>query len=308
MQQVTEYCAEELSSAIVDSMPDLTLVISGDGAIQCTNTAWREFGQNRDCKFTDCWLDVNYLDVCDTSTSAGNEYAYQAALGIRQIINGERPDFYLDYPCFSPDQNHWYRMHVQPMQQVSQPSYLIRHQEITDTIQYIDHLETLAITDALTGLSNRRCFDTSLEAEWRRDTRAGNPLSLLLLDIDEFKLYNDQYGHMAGDYVLRRVASVLKRYARRPGDCAARYGGEEFALVLGNTGPNSAIKIARSVLQEIRGLAIEHAQSAKREIITVSLGVATTYPLQGLSDHTITNSADQKMYRAKSKGGDILVM
>lgn len=308
MSQAKGNQAEDFYSAIVESTPDLTTVIDNTGGIQCTNKAWREYGKKRDCKYTDRWLDTNYLAVCDNSTSAGNEYSSHAAQGIRQIISGELTQFQLDYPCFSPDQKQWYRMHVYPLQFVSQPFYLIQHQDITDTIKYIDHLEALSVTDALTGLGNRRCFDDSLNAEWRRDTRSGNPLSLIFIDIDEFKLYNDQFGHIAGDNVLKSVALVLGKYARRPGDCAARYGGEEFAILLGNTGPDSAIKIARSVLQEVRNLAIKHAPAANRELVTTSLGVTTTYPLQGLSEQTITDSADRKMYQAKRKGGDILVM
>lgn len=308
MIQTIGNSAEDFYPAIVDSMPDLAIVMGNDGRIQWTNMAWRDYGIDRGCKFTDRWLDINYLDVCDKATSTGNEYSSYAAEGIRQIVSGEKTQFHLDYPCFTPVNEQWYRMRVHPLQDVSQRSYLILHQEITDTIKYIHHLESLAVTDELTKIGNRRCLDASLNDEWRRDTRSGSPLSLLLLDIDEFKLYNDQYGHIAGDNVLKSIASVLTRHARRPGDCAARYGGEEFAIVLGNTGPDSAIKIARNVLQEIRGLAIEHAEAAKRKLITVSAGVATTYPLQGLSDQTITDSADRKMYRAKRKGGDLLVV
>ena len=287
-------------------MPELAVVINGEGTIQCTNTAWTEYGNSKGCTFTDRWLDINYLDVCNTSASAGNEYSQSAAQGIRQIISGEQTQFHLDYPCDAPDKMHWYRMTINPLQQISQPSYLIRHQEITDTVNYIEHLEGLTDTDPLTGLGNDRCFNVALDSEWRRDTRTGSPLSLLFLDIDEFKLYNEQNGHIAGDAVLIQIATILKRYSRRPGDCAARYKGETFALLLGNTGPNSAIKMGRAILQAIRELTIEHALTAKRKIITASMGIATTYPLQGLSVHTITALADRKMYRAKRKGGDSL--
>lgn len=157
-------------------------------------------------------------------------------------------------------------------------------------------------TDGLTGLANRRSFDELLQSEWQRAGRSGLPLSLLMVDIDHFKNFNDHYGHLAGDECLRRVASVLESGLRRSGEVVARYGGEEFVLLLPGADGAQARETAQNCLDHIRREAIAHAASSTSAQVTISIGVATVVPHPSIDAMLLVNTADAAMYRAKSAG------
>ena len=164
-------------------------------------------------------------------------------------------------------------------------------------------LESLALTDALTGLSNRRAFDEALEREWRRARREQRELSLVLLDLDDFKSINDTHGHQAGDECLRRVASALTSIARRPGDIAARYGGEELALILPATGAAGAMLVAEQVRAAIEGL--RFPDGSVGFVTTASIGVATAQKnasIGAAGPFHLLQTADRAMYQAKQNG------
>jgi diguanylate cyclase (GGDEF)-like protein len=157
-------------------------------------------------------------------------------------------------------------------------------------------------TDGLTGLANRRCFDQALDIEWQRAGRNLMPLSLLMVDIDHFKNFNDHYGHLAGDECLRRVANALDACVRRAGEMAVRYGGEEFVLLLPGVNSADACETAQNCLDRIRREAMPHAASLTAKHVTISIGVATVVPDAGLDAMLLVNSADAAMYRAKTGG------
>ena len=154
-------------------------------------------------------------------------------------------------------------------------------------------LQRLMNSDGLTGLSNRRHFDEYLELEWRRAMREQQQLSLLMIDVDYFKAYNDTFGHLAGDEALRRVAEAIRGSCSRPSDLPARYGGEEFALVLPNTSPGGARLGAEKLRQSVLGLAIEHTAPAAGAYLTVSVGLATQVPAIGSLCRQLISAADQ---------------
>lgn len=164
-----------------------------------------------------------------------------------------------------------------------------------------DELQHLARTDALTGLPNRRAFDAELAREWRRAIRAGEPISLLMLDADRFKAFNDRHGHQRGDEVLRMVAACLLRTTRRPGDLPARYGGEEFTVVLPNTDRAGALVMAELIRAAVEALEIRHADSPVGRV-TVSVGVGTLSPLVGWDSALLLGMADAALYAAKRRG------
>jgi diguanylate cyclase (GGDEF)-like protein len=167
-------------------------------------------------------------------------------------------------------------------------------------------LQRLSTTDGLTGIPNRRMFDELSMREWRRCERMKKPVALVMLDIDNFKLFNDEYGHQAGDDCLRAVAAQVLRAAPRAADLAARYGGEEFVLVLGETDADGARWVAENVRQHVTELGILHATPQRR--VTISCGVAAVLPKAGLSLEVLLRTADHALYQAKAAGRDKVVV
>lgn len=155
--------------------------------------------------------------------------------------------------------------------------------------------------DRLTGIGNRRSFDAKLATTWAQASRAKVPLSLMMVDVDFFKKFNDTYGHQAGDDCLRQVATALDSCARRAGDSVTRYGGEEFAVVLFHTSLNEARNISESMLAAVRKLNIRHEQS-NHEIVTISMGIATIVPTVDADMQQLVKEADKSLYLAKENG------
>ncbi|EPJ89005.1 MULTISPECIES: response regulator [Pseudomonas] len=163
-------------------------------------------------------------------------------------------------------------------------------------------LQRLMNSDGLTGLSNRRHFDEYLELEWRRAIREQSQLSLMMIDVDYFKAYNDNFGHLEGDEALRQVAKAIRASCARPSDLPARYGGEEFALVLPNTSPGGARLLAEKLRMTVAGMNIPHIAPAPGSGLTVSIGVATMIPPVGSNSRQLIQEADQGLYAAKNNG------
>jgi diguanylate cyclase (GGDEF)-like protein len=162
-------------------------------------------------------------------------------------------------------------------------------------------LQQLLSTDALTGIANRRRFDGALEREWRRCQRSGAPLSLLMIDVDHFKLYNDQFGHQQGDECLRQVARLLLDAVGRPADLVARYGGEEFLCMLPDSGMAGALAVANKLAAALRQADIYHPRSPAGARLTISIGAATAKDLSG-EPAALVAFADKMLYAAKAAG------
>lgn len=163
--------------------------------------------------------------------------------------------------------------------------------------------------DGLTGIANRRTFDEHVDRVWAQAAREGRPLSLLMIDIDHFKAYNDRFGHQAGDECLRRVAWSLSSHARRPLDIAARYGGEEFAMVLYDATRHHAEDMARQIQSGIESLAIAHsAAPTASKRLTVSIGIACVQPMSDRSHYGFIQLADEALYAAKERGRNCIVI
>ena len=180
----------------------------------------------------------------------------------------------------------------------------VKVRERTEALETANRqLTELTVTDALTGLANRRHFDLALVEEWARAQRSGQPLALLMVDVDFFKPYNDHYGHQAGDDCLRRVAHFLRGAARRAGDLVARYGGEEFAVVAADTDLAAALSLAEAMRATVAAAAIPHAVTpVAGGTATVSIGVAVTVPKFGETPERLLLRADAALYLAKSQG------
>ncbi len=163
-------------------------------------------------------------------------------------------------------------------------------------------LERLSSLDGLTGIANRRSFDKAIEKEWKRAIRDQTSLSLILIDIDYFKPYNDTYGHLQGDECLLTVAQTLKEHATRPADLLARYGGEEFVLIAPLTCKDGAMKLADNLQNSINKLALEHQSSKVADNVTISQGISTFIPTDDMDIEDIIKFADKALYQAKELG------
>ena len=168
-------------------------------------------------------------------------------------------------------------------------------------------LESKANFDSLTGLYNRREFEHTLEVEWRRACRNGKPISLMFMDVDHFKPFNDTYGHLAGDECLRKVGRAVKASLCRSGEFVARYGGEEFVAILPDAEGETVRQCAERILHQVENLHIPHRSSSVKEEITLSIGVATEVPALGQSPNHLLELADQHLYQAKSEGRNRVV-
>ena len=165
-----------------------------------------------------------------------------------------------------------------------------------------DLLRKLAFLDGLTGVFNRRYFDQQLLVEWARSSRSCAPLSVIMIDVDHFKAFNDRYGHQAGDDCLRQIAGALKSYLKRPADLVARYGGEEFACILPDTAFEDALVLAGEMERKVRGEHIPHEASSLGGVVTISLGLATRTVDSNGDAQALLGLADAQLYSAKKSG------
>ncbi len=165
-------------------------------------------------------------------------------------------------------------------------------------------LKQLVNLDGLTHIANRRCFDEQLQKEWQRLAREEKPLSLVLLDVDNFKSYNDYYGHLAGDDCLIKITQTVQHSIHRSADLLARYGGEEFFVLLPNTDLEGAIKVVENIRQGIHQQAIPHPKSNVKDIVTVSFGIASVIPTPNIKPDSLIALADKALYNAKQQGRD----
>ncbi|MDF1613680.1 PleD family two-component system response regulator [Desulfurivibrio dismutans] len=168
--------------------------------------------------------------------------------------------------------------------------------------RYQDFLQNMAMLDGLTGIANRRNFDQALEREWKRAQRHAQPLSLLMLDVDFFKPYNDNYGHAQGDECLRQLAQAMSAATTRPTDLTARYGGEEFVCLLPETDRKGALALGEKIRAAVADLNLPHAYSKAAEHITISVGAASLTPSADTTPEQLQKTADQALYRAKEQG------
>ena len=170
-----------------------------------------------------------------------------------------------------------------------------------------DALKGLTLRDGLTGIANRRRFDEALNEEWSRAARSRTPLSLIMIDVDHFKLYNDNYGHASGDACLRNIAAALVDSLLRPVDLLARFGGEEFVCLLPSTDETGALQVAERFKAGVAALAIPHEHSKTRPVVSISLGVATLIPIAEARPEILVVEADNRLYDAKRRGRNLIV-
>ena len=288
-----------LHSLVFNSLHDQIAVIDPQGTIVAVNAAWTRFGIENGHSASFEWVGRNYLKALSGAHRQGDADAGEALTGILEVVNDQLASFYCEYPCHSPDEKRWFMMRVIPLQNDSLRFFAISHQDITRRKLAEERAEHHAMHDPLTEVANRRYFNKTLDREFRRSRRAQSPISLIALDIDDFKGYNDGCGHLAGDRCLAQVAQVLVAFARRPNDLAARLGGDEFAVILGDTDFVQSRRIAQEIVKSVSDLGIGFGETAH---VTVSAGVATMIPHKHQPGKSLHQEADKALYGAKQAG------
>ncbi len=304
--QFHTYSASQLEQvrrlrAIVDTMAEGLMIVEPSGRIQYTNPACDSYlghgpGELAGRAITQLLRAPvgddfpHYFAMCATDPDRA------AAEGTRAVLVHHRDgvDREMD-------------LTLTPMQVGSEALVIALLHDFSHRKQYEISLERAALADPLTRIANRRHFDSFMTLEWQRAVRSGQPLSLIMLDVDHFKLYNDELGHAAGDAALREVAAVLAGHAPRATDLAARYGGEEFVVLFGETDPAAARTMAESIRGAIESIQLRHPRSPSGQWLTASLGVVTIVPTQldGIGD--FIEAADRAMYAAKDAGRNRIV-
>ena len=249
-------------------------VIDQAGAIVDVNTAWIKFGLENGQSPDYAWTGKNYLKALTASHAHGNAHGGRAN-GILAVINDQRASFLFEYPCHSPDEKRWFMMIVTRLKPDARRLLAISHHNITQRKLAEEQAEYLAMHDSLTGLANRRYFNLTLGRQFRRSMREQTPISLIAIDVDHFKDYNDQSGHLAGDDCLAQLSRAMLAFCRRPDDLAARVGGDEFAVLLGNTDMADSWSRAEAIVRAIDDLGIVYGDSKH---ITITAGVASLVP------------------------------
>ncbi|GJM07956.1 MAG: GGDEF domain-containing protein [Lysobacteraceae bacterium] len=287
-----------MHSLVVNSLEEQIAVIDRSGHIVDTNLSWGEFGRRNGLKASYSFDDCNYLEVLADSSANGDDFAQEAVQGLKSVIDGHSESFYLEYPCHSPDQQRWFIMRMVRLKD-SPEQFVVSHHDITDRKLVEQQAEYLAMHDPLTDLANRRYFEMFLKQEFRRSIRKGTSISLLEIDLDHFKRFNDEFGHVEGDDCLIRVGRVLQTHARRPTDLAARLGGDEFALVMGETNNSASQHVADTIEQAMRRLNICFENG---EPFTASVGVVSMVPDPANTEDQILRATDKALYKAKLLG------
>ncbi|MEG4508092.1 AAA-like domain-containing protein [Microcoleus sp. F6_B4] len=202
-----------------------------------------------------------------------------------------------------------YRLYFKGQNLCEDKLWVVRFEELQQENQ---RLQALVNVDELTQIGNRRYFDSCLRTEWQHMDRRGSPISLILCDIDYFKIYNDTYGHQRGDDCLRLVAQAIRRSLQRPADVAARYGGEEFAVILPETDASAALVVAEQIRAKVKALNIvfhpESVDGLPNSVVTISLGIASVVPSEENDAITLLLAADEALYESKRQGRDRLTM
>lgn len=295
---------DALHTLVINSLEEQIAVIDQAGTIVDVNRAWTSFGVENGLSSKYRCVGCNYLKVLSASVDGGDSLAAEAVQGILDVVSSKRASFYLEYPCHSPDEKRWFMMRVARLKDDSRGLFVISHTNITLRKLAEERAEHLAMHDPLTGLANRRYFNQSLNREMRRSIRNRTAITLIALDVDHFKDYNDELGHLAGDQCLVKVGQALLALSRRPDDLAARLGGDEFALLLGDVDFVESQRVAEAILKNVCDLNMVFGES---RLVTVSLGVVSVILREQQHEDFLAQEADKALYRAKTAGRNRVV-
>lgn len=296
--------AENLAVSVMDALISNICVVDLTGEIFAVNRAWMEFSASNAGGAERTYVGTNYLDICRCSTGPASEEATDFGAGLHDVLEGRADLFQIEYPCHSPTELRWFSARITPLvkregtQNGKKFGAVVSHLNITERkLLELDYAR-LASTDPLTDLPNRRFLEEYAGIEFERLRRFGGDMSVLMLDLDEFKAINDRYGHLAGDTVLKSVAACCKAAVRKS-DVFARIGGEEFVAVLPETDEAGAVSLAEQLRSMIEDLRIKTDAGTLR--VTSSIGV-TSVTAGDQSISSALHRADTALYAAKNAG------
>lgn len=292
--------AARFQQAVFDSLSAHIAVLDSQGMIVQTNAAWRTYAAGTDCAKGSDSIGASYLDILDGMSGKDQGVVLAAAAGIASVAAGEVHDFQLQYPFFAPADKRWFTLRVTPVHDVEQ-RIVVSHEDVSRLKAAELASWRLANIDTLTGVLSRRNFFNLAEQELARSRRYGLPLMVLMLDLDHFKLINDQHGHAAGDAVLQGFVQTVSAVLRES-DLIGRIGGEEFAVLLPNTALDGGCALTQRIIDSVRNSPVD--LGGKCIPYTVSIGAGC------LSNETsfsiLLDLADTALYRAKHSGRDRL--
>ena len=295
---------EQYSFSVSQIRAVLTLAIKRNSVVNDSLDTYSVLSHQIEANF----LPSSFANTDDSSFNFNFDRHHNSQNNSHSKLNSDRKwGVLVAYNYHNPRK--WQPEELEFLQQLTtQVTIAIQQSELYRQLQDANQkLEKLAILDGLTEVANRRYFDYTLSNEWQRLAREQKPLSLLLCDIDYFKLYNDTYGHPAGDRCLQAVAKILKASIKRPADLVARYGGEEFAVILPDTDAEGAVFVANNIRQNLTALQLTHEKSKVKPYVTLSIGLATDIPKSREESSTLIDRADRFLYQAKQRGRDCIV-
>lgn len=294
--------SEERFRSILENAPIGMAIVSLEGRFMLVNRALCEIvGYNKEDLEKLTFQELTHPDDLETNLAH-----------VQQLLDGSMQNYTMEKRYLRKDRQIVWIQHTAsiirdaagtPLYYISQIEDISERKQALNALEESNrNFEALSITDGLTGIANRRRFDEFLAQEHARHARSGGKLSLIMLDIDYFKLFNDHYGHVSGDECLRQIARVLDDSTVRPADLVARYGGEEFACILPETGQHGALRVAERIRQNIMNLAMPHELSDIADCVTASMGVVTMRCSADKMASEIIIQADELLYKAKSLG------
>ena len=285
--------SELLMQAGLDSLSAHIVILDQYGVIKFTNKAWRNFAKQNGADRKKCCEGINYLELAENVEEKNSKEAPIAARGIKQVMNGKKELFTLEYPCHSPDEKRWFKMRVTPFIGSDPYTVIIAHENITERKLKEEEMEYCSFHDLLTGLYNRRYFEQEIE---RLNQSRRLPISIIIGDLDGLKYINDNYGHKMGDTYIIKAGEVIKEVTRGD-DIIARIGGDEFAVLLAETDSHSVKNICKRIEEKCKKY---NDEKQLPEPLSISLGTATMIEKDQSLDDLFTK-ADQNMYKNKEK-------
>ncbi|MGB1090524.1 MAG: diguanylate cyclase [Oceanobacter sp.] len=301
MQPVSEQPSSDNLSNILDALPEQVVVLDEEGTIVYVNQSWIDFGLANQGEQVD-WSGLSYLGECQKAVDSGDLSAVDVVQGIREVLNGKEEHFQHEYPCHSVDEHRWFHFRLFRVPQSEENRFLGIHYDITEKVLSEQKTKRMANEDALTGVFNRRGFEAQFDLLWERCHRLVEPMSIAILDLDNFKEINDLFGHQVGDRCLGQLADLLREYTDIPASFCARLGGDEFVLAWASMSVRQARFMIKEMMEDVQAIRISGVLPVGAVRLSISVGLADFVPSPQLNQSNVLKTTDDLLYQAKRDG------